>query len=342
MKYAGQMTLMLGAAVVALVAISGERVYSQATADPNAAPNPYTMQEGWAKLPAGRKWGSTIGIEIDPDGKSVWTYDRCGGQNCIHSTLAPIQKFDANGELVTAFGIGMVNGPHGFHVDREGNVWVSDATAKDGKGNTVLKFSKDGKLLMTLGKPGTTGEGGADGFDQPTDIYVAPNGDIFVSQGHGAHPTDRIMKFAKDGKFIKAWGKRGSGPGEFSTPHNLQMDSQGRLFVDDRANNRIQIFDQDGKFLSEMRQFGRPSGIYIDKNDILYSADHQSGDDGGKVNPGFKKGIRVGSLKDGKVTAFIPEAAPGAGMPEGIAADAAGNIYAGWTGQMNVRRYVKK
>jgi hypothetical protein len=119
------------------------------------------------------------------------------------------------------------------------------------------------------------------------------------------------------------------------------MDSLGRLFVADRVNNRIQIFDQDGHYLGEWKQFGRPSGLYIDKNDIVYSADHQSGDEDGKVNPGFKKGIRIGSAKDGKVFAFIPEIAPGANMPEGVAADAQGVIYGGWTGKMNMRRWVK-
>jgi DNA-binding beta-propeller fold protein YncE len=339
MRTASLFASLLGATVVTLITMAAERTYAQAT-DPHAAPNPYRMQENWAQLPAGRKWGSTIGVDIDPDGKSIWTFDRCAGNDCMSSVLAPIQKFDASGNFVTSFGIGMVNGPHGFHVDREGNVWVSDQTGFAGKGHTVMKFSPTGKLLMTLGTPGVAGEGPGQ-FDQPTDIYVAPNGDIFVSQGHGARPTDRITKFSKDGKFIKSWGKRGSGPGEFNVPHNLQMDSQGRLFVDDRANNRIQIFDQDGKFLAEWKQFGRPSGLFIDKNDILYSADHQSGDDGGKVNPGFKKGIRIGSVKDGKVTAFIPEIAPDANMPEGIAADAQGNIYGGWTGKMNVRRWVK-
>jgi 6-bladed beta-propeller len=208
--------------------------------------------------------------------------------------------------------------PHGFHVDREGNVWVSDTVAEGSKGQTVIKFSEDGKVLMTLGKPGVTGDANStDAFDQPTDIYVAPNGDIFVSQGHGARPTDRILKFSKDGKYIKSWGKRGNGPGEFDTPHQLAMDSTGRLLVADRVNNRIQIFDQDGKFLEEWKQFGRPSGLYIDRNDNLYSADHQSGDSGGQINPGFKKGIRVGSAKDGTVVAFIPEIAPDANMPDG-------------------------
>jgi len=190
----------------------------------------------------------------------------------------PPQVFDSNGALQTKIGSGLINDPHGFHVDREGNVWVSDTVAEGGKGQTVTKFSKDGKVLMTLGKPGVTGDANStDTFDQPTDIYVAPNGDIFVSQGHGARPNDRIFKFSKDGKYIKSWGKRGSGPGEFNTPHQLAMDSTGRLFVADRVNNRIQIFDQDGKFLEEWKQFGRPSGLYIDKNDNVYSADHHRG-----------------------------------------------------------------
>jgi len=340
MKTARYVALLLGAAGLALVSLAGERTYSQQGNDPNAYPNPYRMQENWAKLPAGRKWGSTIGVDIDPDGKSLWTFDRCAANNCRNSALAPIMKFDPTGEMQIAFGIGTVNDPHGFHVDRDGNVWVSDTVGIGAKGQTVTKFSKDGKILMTLGTPGAGGEGPGE-LDQPTDIFVAPNGDIFVSQGHGARPTDRISKFSKDGKFIKSFGKRGAGPGEFNTPHNLAMDSAGRLFIGDRVNNRIQIFDQEGTFLAEWKQFGRPSGLYIDKKDNIYSADHQSGDDGGKVNPGFKKGIRIGSVKDGKVVSFIPEASPGANMPEGVTADAEGNIYAGWTGNMNMRRYIQ-
>ena len=133
---------------------------------------------------------------------------------------------------------------------------------------------------------------------------MAPNGDIFVADGHGDGTNARIVKFSKDGKFIKAWGKEGNGPGEFNVPHGLAFDSAGRLFVADRANNRIQIFDQDGKLLDTWKQFGRPSGITIDKNDMIYVADSQSGD---KLNPGFKQGIRVGNVKDGKVTSFIEE-----------------------------------
>jgi DNA-binding beta-propeller fold protein YncE len=339
MSNAMRVKLMLGIAIVSAAAMARAPADAQQSPDPNAAPNPYRMEENWARLPEGRKWGSTIGVDIDPDGKSIWTFDRCAANDCIGSNLAPIQKFDPSGKLLISFGAGLFNRPHGFHVDRQGNVWVSDEMGKDGKGHTVFKFSPDGKILMTLGKPGVAGDG-PDTFNRPTDIFVAPNGDIFVSDGHGEKSNAHIVKFSKDGKFIKTWGKEGKAPGEFDLPHNLAMDSAGRLFVGDRQNNRIQIFDQDGNFLAEWKQFGRPSGVFIDKNDILYSGDHQSGENG--TNPPFQMGIRIGSVKDGKVTAFIPEAAPKAGMPEGVAADDQGIIYAGWTGKMNLRRYVKK
>ena len=154
------------------------------------------------------------------------------------------------------------------------------------------------------------------------------------------------MKFSKDGKYIKEWGKHGSGPGEFEVPHTLAFDSQGRLFVGDRANNRVQIFDQDGKFIADWKQFSRPSGVFIDKNDILYVADSESTDkDGYGHNPGYKRGIRIGSAKTGVVTAFIPDPSPGTGATsaaEGVAADAAGNVYGAEVGPRAVKKYVKK
>jgi sugar lactone lactonase YvrE len=218
----------------------------------------------------------------------------------------------------------MFNYPHGLFVDREDNVWVSDGRTKNnGRAHTVMKFSPDGKLLMTLGKPGIAGNG-PDTFNGPSDILIAPNGDIFVADGHGGDTNARIVKLSKDGKFIKAWGKKGSAPGEFDSPHGLTMDSAGRLFVADRSNSRIQIFDQDGKFLAEWRQFGRPSGVFIDKNDIIYVADSQSNE---KNNPGYKQGIRIGSVKDGKVAVFIPWSETN--TLEGVAADGQGNVYGG-------------
>jgi streptogramin lyase len=229
--------------------------------------------------------------------------------------------------------------PHGIHIDRAGAIWVTDADGKDGKGHQVVKFSPEGKVLLTLGKAGVAGDG-PDTFNRPSDVLTAPNGDIFVADGHGGDSNARIVKFSKDGKFIRTWGKKGSAAGEFDTPHALAMDSKGRLFVGDRGNSRIQIFDQDGNFLEEWRQFGRPSGIYIDRKDVIYVADHQSN---AKLNPGFKRGIRVGSVTDGKVTAFIP----GLGadpetqsVGEGVVADAKGNVWWAETSGMNVRRFV--
>jgi len=337
MRLATHVKRALGVAIVAAIAMSGERGIAQEGHDPNAAPNPYRMEEGWAKLSQGRKWGAAIGVDIDRDGKSVWVFDRCAtADDCSGSSLAPIQKFDASGQLLVSFGAGLFNYPHGFFIDRDDNVWVSDGRAKNGKGHTVMKFSPDGKLLMTLGKPGVAGNG-PDTFNAPSDVLVAPNRDIFVADGHGGDTNARIVKLSPEGKFIKAWGKKGSAPGEFDSPHGLAMDSAGRLFVADRSNGRIQIFDQNGQFIAEWKQFGRPSGVFINKQDVIYVADSQSTE---STNPGFKQGIRIGTVKDGKVAAFIPWSEPN--TVEGVAADDQGNVYAGYTNTLNFRRFVKK
>jgi DNA-binding beta-propeller fold protein YncE len=191
-----------------------------------------------------------------------------------------------------------------------------------------------------------TGDG-PDTFNSPSDVLVAPNGDIFVADGHGGDTSARVAKFSKDGTLIKAWGRKGSGPGEFNVPHRLAIDSSGRLFVADRANNRIQVFDQDGKFLVEWKQFGRPSGVYIDAGDTIYVADSESNT---TQNPGFKRGLRIGSAKDGRVAALIPDpepvkegTGPGTGSAaEGVAADADGNVYGAEVDARKLMRYVKK
>jgi sugar lactone lactonase YvrE len=328
-----------GLGAVFALALAGGPSRAQGTIDPNSAPQTYGLDDGWAKLPAGRKWGAAVGVDIDRDGKSIWVFDRCAtADDCSGSNLDPIQHFDADGKLIASFGGGMFNYPHGLYVDAENNVWVSDGRAKNnGRGHTVMKFSHDGKLMMTLGRPGVAGDG-PDTFNAPSDILVAPDGSIFVADGHGGDTNARIVKFTKDGKFIKAWGKKGAAPAEFDSPHGLAMDSAGRLFVADRSNSRIQIFDQDGKFLAEWRQFGRPSGVYINKNDVIYVADSTSSD---KTNPGYVQGIRIGSVKDGKVVAFIPETKELNSL-EGVAADDAGNVYGGYTNTLNFRRWVKK
>jgi len=334
-----KVTYALAIAVISTSGFSGIRLFAQEKFDPNGAPNPYRMLDNWAQLPEGRPWGAPIGVELDhSDGKSIWVFDRCGADNCAGSNLAPIMKFDSSGKLIANFGAGMFNYPHGLFVDREGNVWVTDSRGEGGKGHTVIKFAPDGKVLMTLGKPGVSGDGPGM-LNSPSDVVVSPKGDIFVADGHGEKTNDRIMKISKDGKFIKAWGKHGSGPGEFDLPHTIALDSTGRVFVGDRSNSRIQIFDADGKFLAEWKQFGRPSSVFIDKNDTIYVADSQSDE---KRNPGFKQGIRIGSAKDGKLTAFIPLVDPQLQSAEEVAADDEGNIYAGFTSKRNLKKFVKK
>ena len=311
----------IAAAVVALAA--------QAT----RVPNPYHEEANWAKLPASAKWGGVISVDPLPNG-DTWVF---------HRGTPPLLRFDSSGKVVKSFGEGMFVQPHGMTIDGDGNIWVTDAQIKDGKGNQVLKFSPEGKLLMSLGKAGVAGSGN-DTFNGPCDVVVAPNGDIFVADGHIADvPVNRIMKFSKDGKFIKAWGRRGSGPGEFDTPHSIAIDSRGRIFVADRSNSRIQIFDQDGRFLDQWKQFGRPSGVFIDRNDNMIVADSQSN---AKQNPGFTRGIRVGSAKDGKVTALIPFVEPdpeknnNAGV-EGVAIDAKGSVYGAEVSTQVLKKYVK-
>jgi streptogramin lyase len=194
-------------------------------------------------------------------------------------------KLDAGGKIVANFGGGLTNWPHGFYVDRDGNAWITDGRGENGKGHTVIKFSPQGKILLTLGKPGQSGNA-PDVFDTPSDVITAPNGDIFVADGHGVLEGHQTL--SKDGAFITSWGKHGSAPGEFDVPHSLAMDSAGRLYVGDRSNSRIQIFDQGGNFIAEWKQFGRPSSVYIDNNDMIYVADSQSDD---KTNPGLASGM---------------------------------------------------
>jgi len=302
-------------------------------------PNPYRTIENWAKLPDGRSWGSTSAVDIDRDGSSVWVAERCGANSCAGKADDSVLHFDASGKLIKSFGSGMFLFPHGIAIDKDDNVWITDGQLANGKGFTVVKFSPDGKVLMTLDYS----------FNQPNDVAIAPNGDIFVAEGHTPMMgSAQILKFNKDGKFLMKWGKHGSGPGEFEVPHALAFDSRGRLFVGDRANNRIQIFDQDGKFLDQWKQFSRPSGMYIDKNDILYVTDSESTDkEGYGYNPGWKRGIRIGSAKDGMVTAFIPDplvptgALPATSAAEGIAVDADGVIYGAEVGSKSLKRYVK-
>jgi sugar lactone lactonase YvrE len=334
--------LSLAAAIASFLACAK----AQTIPIPNSQPNPYGPGESWGHKPGGKPYGSLGACKVDSHGV-VWVVDRCGSpanNACKGSTEDPILAFDSSGKLIRSFGSGVFTNPHGMDVDKDGNVWVTD-TAE----HQVVKFSSDGKILMALGKKGVKGNG-TDTFNAPSDVLVAPNGDIFVEDGHGGDTNSRIVKFSPDGKFIKTWGTRGTGPGEFDSDlHSLAMDSQGRVFVADRGNSRIQIFDQDGNFIAQWPQFGRPSGLAI-VSDTLYVTDSKSDGPGGKVNAPYLRGFRIGSARDGTVTAFVPydfnmppiskDAKPNAG--EAICADTNGTIWNAETFGIDLKRYMLK
>jgi sugar lactone lactonase YvrE len=321
----------------------------------NNLPNPYETVRNWGTLPDGRKWGSVSAVGVDVDGKHIWAGDRCGANSCAGSKVDPIVTLDPSGKVVKSFGAEQILWPHGMDVDKQGNVWVVDARSATeaelkqypdaaGKGHTVTKFSPDGKALLVLGTPGKAGNP-PEAFTEPNDVLIAPDGSIFVAEAHNAQYLDqegpgaigRISKFSPDGKFIKSFGSFGFGNGQFRGPHALAFDSKGRLFVADRGNRRLQIFDQDGKHLDTWYQFSRISGLTITADDTIYAIDSESDDN---YNPGWRKGLRVGSARTGEVWYFVPEhvskQASGMGgygsMGEGVTVDGAGNVYAGEVG----------
>ena len=385
MWHSRKSTLALAAAAVA--ALSTMAIYADGPAPippVNDVANPYNSNHDFFKLPEGRKWGSTSTIDVDKDGKSIWVAERCGANSCVDPAtnqikdVATVMKFDGDtGKMITAFGNGLIAFPHGMHVDKQGNVWVTDGqdnaprpargaappaaaagaprpTPTPGpgagatKGHQVFKFSPDGKLLMTIGKPGGSVAPGECCY-QPNDVITSPDGKfIYIAEGHASTPgwTAKVMKFDASGKMVKEWGKWGNGDGEFDQPHALAFDSKGMLYVGDRNNNRIQIFDQDGNYKDKLYQFSRPSGIFIDKNDNLYSADSES-KSVSRNHQDWLRGIRVGSLKDKdrKVTAFIPDPSPdatGTSAAEGVVIDSRGIIYGAEVGPQRVSRYTKK
>ena len=341
-------------------------------------------------MPDGRAWGSTSAVAIDKDGVSIWVAERCARNDCVDSPLDPVLHFDKDGKLVKSFGAGMVRSPHGIHVDRDGNIWVADCSCtgaggggrggRGGRGanaappppltsgHQVYKFAPDGRVLLTLGKAG--GARDPEYFFQPNAVTTAPNGDVYVAEGHGSQSgisPAAIIKFDKTGKFLARWGAvydpaKIDEPHAFNQPHSLAFDSKGRLFVADRGYDRLKIFDQTGKLLDTWYQFSRISGLYIDAKDVIYAADSESetvsrNPDGRPSRTDWKRGIRVGSAATGAITAFIPDpwprcqqgqqhsaaapCSPSTSAAEGVAADKDGVIYGAEVGPRALKRYVR-
>ena len=318
---------------------------------PNPAPN---VVANWGELPEGREWGSTAGIDIDPIDGHVWAYERCGASsfgsgvpvNCDNNPVDPIFKFDRNtGEVLANFGAGVFVTPHGIHVDADGNVWVTDFAVNEAetKGHQVHKFSPDGELLLSIGTAGQAGSG-PNQLNQPNDVVTGPDGSIYISDGHNGQGmttrgamelgiangnTARILKYSADGTFITEWGGIGVRHGEFRTPHGLAFDSQGRLWVADRGNHRLEIFDQDGNYLESRYAYGRISGLFI-KDDMVYAIDSESSPTN---HPNWVNGIRIGPVDEDRIVAFIPpfereDRVYQGTAGEGVAVDADGNVYA--------------
>jgi hypothetical protein len=317
---------------------------------PNPAPH---VTRNWGELPAGRKWGTSAGIDIDPKDGHVWAYERCaagtaggGPVSCENNPVDPIFKFDrTTGAVLANFGKGIMVTPHGIHVDKDGFVWIADFAGNEAgtKGHQVHKFSPKGEKLLSLGIAGKPGN--SDGqFNQPNDVVVGPDGSIYVSDGHDGQgmttnaaieeglkrgATARISKFTPEGRFVKSWGKLGVRHGEFRTPHALMFDGRNRLWVADRGNHRIEIFDQEGKYLESRYMYGRISGFFI-KDGLVYAIDSESAP---LNHPNWRNGVRIGPVDEDRVIAFIPpferedrvyQGAAG----EGVAVDADGNVFA--------------
>jgi sugar lactone lactonase YvrE len=359
--------IVIAISMLGAVAVSQQAQFPK----PTELPNPYRLVEGWPTLPAtmnGGHWGEVIRVDIDRKG-NVWVFHRCfntipaGHATCIErgDSNPPILEFDPSGKLLKSFGVGLFAYPHGFTLDRDGNVWASDvndeatvlgmsARNSEGviRGQEVLKLSPTGKVLMVLGNEGVAGND-HESFDRPAGVAIAPDGDIFVSDGHypNKHNSARVVKFDKHGRFLMAWGHKGTGPGEFDEPHDIFIGgSKGRVYVADRRNSRIQVFDQKGKFIAAWKQFGQPSSVFVGKDDTIYVGTSFPDT---KYKSGVLNGIMIGSARDGSLKAFIPDpiergkgdiAATGTSA-SGIAADEMGNIYAADVGTHNLRKYAK-
>jgi hypothetical protein len=277
-----------------------------------AAGATYQLIENWAQLPPGTAWGVMSWVATDARG-NVYAFQR-------DEPASKVIVFDAHGKYLKTWGENAFSYPHSLRVLRDGFIWIADR-----KMQQVLKFNPDGKLLMSIGKKDVAGDNNSqDTFNGASDVVMAENGNIFVSDGEGANT--RVVKFSNDGKFIKFWGTKGSGPGELSGPHCITTDAKGRLYVCDRGNKRIQVFDQDGKYLAQMAQFGTPVSIAITRDDKMFVA-----------SPAPENRITIGTT-----TGEVLEKIEGLNSAHGIAVDVNGNIYVAESAGKAVLKYIRK
>ena len=256
---------------------------------------PYAVVHGWPVLPEGFVLGQVSGVSVDSH-NHVFVFHRAENSwaaDKSHPIPSPaILCFDgATGKLLSSWGENRFLEPHGLRIDRSDNIWVTDRGL-----HQVFKFSQDGNLLMTLGTERVPGLDGAH-FNKPTDVAFGTDGSVYVSDGYG---NSRVAKFSAEGKFLLDWGHKGQGPGEFDLPHNVAVDAQGRVYVADRMNVRIQIFDANGKFLNMWKsdELGRPWGLAIGPDGLLYMVD------GGDLKPGPPDRGRILKLDlNGKILA---------------------------------------
>jgi sugar lactone lactonase YvrE len=316
------------AAVAVVVTLLSASVLAQRPTDPallvpETAPElDYVVAPAAVTLPAGKDMGATASVAFDKDGH-LWVLSR--GEQAFF-------EFSADGTYIKSFGDKIFTRSHGLRIDRQGNLWATDVG-----GHIVVKMTRDGKTLLTIGTKGEAGDWnevtGSHKLNQPNDIAIADNGDIFVVQGHTPGPMGdpRVLKFDKDGKFIKSWGGKGSGPGQFQVAHGAAIDAKGLLWVADRENQRIQVFDQNGTFVREMKYKGLPCSFDIGRQFVYM------------VN-GFAGQVLKLDL-NGKVLAAMgkPGKGPGEfGEAHMIAVNAKDEIYVADSVNATLVKFVKK
>ena len=293
------------AALMTMVALPGSRGHAAAAT--------YQLVENWAQLPQGMKWSQATGVAIDAHG-TIYVHHR-------HYAM-PIIAFDGNGRFLRAWGRGVFSSPHSLRTDPNGNIWVTDVGS-----HQIVKCSADGTILMTLGQKGIAGDNESkDAFNRPADVVIAKDGGIFIADGEET-TSNRVVHYSHEGKFVKYWGGNGKEPGKFYDPHSIAMDSRGRLYVADRMNFRIQIFDQDGKYLDQWTHLGAPSpfGLFITSDDMLYVVDG--------INRLF-----IANTSDGRIVDRIA----GLTNPHAVTVDNKGTIYIAEITGTSVKKFVKK